>query len=313
MALTKQDIHAAADQLAAQGESPTLAKVRAALGGGSFTTISEAMGEWKASRQQQSVVTPIREAAPEAITDRLHGFAADLWSSAMEKANGRLQDEREALDEARKKMEAALAETHELAAQVSADLDVAQERIEEQTEAIEQASTAAAAHAAHVKSLEAQLTTQTDVAHTATAALEESRKRVDMLGDLLEKERSARSQADQLASQAAQTSAQYHAEAVAAQRRADEAEAREKVAEVRASKADAATQDARKEAQQAQIKEGKASAQVAAAGAAAEVARVETATARAEASKVISEAGELRGKLAVLESEMKKIAAKPKN
>jgi hypothetical protein len=43
MAITIQDIHAAADKIADAGEAPTLAAVRKALGGGSFTTISEAM------------------------------------------------------------------------------------------------------------------------------------------------------------------------------------------------------------------------------------------------------------------------------
>ena len=43
MAITTQQIHAIADQLHEQGIKPTLAEVRKALGGGSFTTISEAM------------------------------------------------------------------------------------------------------------------------------------------------------------------------------------------------------------------------------------------------------------------------------
>lgn len=313
MAITKQDIHAAAEQLAAQGETPTLAKVRAALGGGSFTTISEAMNEWKAARQQQSVVTPIREAAPEAITERLHGFAADIWGTALEKANARLQEEREALDEARKKMEATLAETQELAAQVSADLDAAQDRIEEQAKTIEQAGTAAAAQAAQVLNLENRLAAQTDAAHTAAAALEEARQRVDQLTDLLNQERTARSDAEQRANQAAQAAAKAEAEAIAAQRRADDAEKREQAAAARATQADEAAQKAHKEAQQARIEEGRASAQVTAANAAAEAARAETVTARAEAGKAISEAGELRGKLSVLQEELKAMALKPKN
>ena len=41
MALTKDQILQAADQLAAAGTAPTLAAVRAAVGGGSYTTINE--------------------------------------------------------------------------------------------------------------------------------------------------------------------------------------------------------------------------------------------------------------------------------
>ena len=47
MALTKQDIWRCADELDAEGIRPTLAAVRKKLGSGSFTTISDAMAEWK--------------------------------------------------------------------------------------------------------------------------------------------------------------------------------------------------------------------------------------------------------------------------
>ena len=53
MALTTQDIHAAADRLQEQGIKPTLAEVRKALGGGSFTTISDAMQSWKREQQEE--------------------------------------------------------------------------------------------------------------------------------------------------------------------------------------------------------------------------------------------------------------------
>ena len=43
MPLTAEQIHTAADALVEAGERPTLAAVRRAVGGGSFTTISEAM------------------------------------------------------------------------------------------------------------------------------------------------------------------------------------------------------------------------------------------------------------------------------
>lgn len=44
--ITTERVHAAADTLAAQGESPTLMAVRQQLGGGSFSTISNAMKIW---------------------------------------------------------------------------------------------------------------------------------------------------------------------------------------------------------------------------------------------------------------------------
>ncbi|MCG3810126.1 DNA-binding protein [Psychrobacter sp. Ps4] len=47
MALTTEGIHAAADKLQANGTTPTQTKVREALGGGSFSTIGEALKTWK--------------------------------------------------------------------------------------------------------------------------------------------------------------------------------------------------------------------------------------------------------------------------
>ena len=52
---TKDEIWAAAQALADAGERPTLAAVRKVVGGGSFTTISEAMAEWRA--QQEGVAS----------------------------------------------------------------------------------------------------------------------------------------------------------------------------------------------------------------------------------------------------------------
>ena len=68
MAITKQDILAAADALDAEGAKPTLAAVRKKLGGGSFSTISEAMKEWKANHA--SAAAPLREPAPAAVVER---------------------------------------------------------------------------------------------------------------------------------------------------------------------------------------------------------------------------------------------------
>ena len=69
MAISKDQIFAAADELDAAGQSPTLAAVRKALGGGSFTTISEGMTDWKARKAAKE--TPLREPAPPAVAERL--------------------------------------------------------------------------------------------------------------------------------------------------------------------------------------------------------------------------------------------------
>ena len=128
MAIAESDVHAAADLILASGQQqPTLAAVRAALGGGSFTTISEAMKSWKAARQ--AAATPQREAPPAAVTDRLEALAGDIWGIALGMANDRLEKERETLDAARQEIEAQRREAAELADQVSADLEAARIQI----------------------------------------------------------------------------------------------------------------------------------------------------------------------------------------
>lgn len=121
MAITKDQIFETADELAAAGQNPTLANVRKAVGGGSFTTISEAMSEWRGARQ--AATAPLREPAPPAIGDRLADLGADVWAIALELASGRLKADREALEGARMEMEAQKAEAVELADQMAAEIE----------------------------------------------------------------------------------------------------------------------------------------------------------------------------------------------
>lgn len=171
MALTTADIHAAADRLQAEGQTPTLAAVRSALGGGSFTTISEAMKPWKAA--QQAAAAPVREAAPEAVGEKAAQLAADVWAIAQAMATERLERERKALDATRQELEQQQREAAELADQLAAELDVARAQIEQQTQALRQAEAQAAQLA------------------VAQGALAEVQKRADNLGTLLEQEREA--------------------------------------------------------------------------------------------------------------------------
>lgn len=130
MAITREQIWSAADELDAAGQNPTLAAVRKAVGGGSFTTIQDAMTEWKARRAARE--TPIQqEPAPQAIADRLQEVGRDIWSVALEAANIRLSAERQALEVARQETEAARLEAAELADQLTAELDEVKARAEQ--------------------------------------------------------------------------------------------------------------------------------------------------------------------------------------
>ena len=172
MALTKDQILQAADQLAAAGTTPTLAAVRAAVGGGSYTTINEALKEWKA--KQQAAAMPLREPAPEGISKRLDEVGAEVWAIALELANARLTSEREALEVTRTQMEIAQREATELADQLSAELETLQAQHRQTSEALQAASTT-------IDTLQQENATLSRQLATTEARAEETTKRADDL------------------------------------------------------------------------------------------------------------------------------------
>ena len=111
MAITTQQIHAIADQLHEQGIKPTLAEVRKALGGGSFTTISEAMKSWHQDNQQEEQLRQVE--LPSSIAERLQTLGADMWQTAIDIANDRLVKDREALESIKAKAQAETDEAQE--------------------------------------------------------------------------------------------------------------------------------------------------------------------------------------------------------
>lgn len=123
MTITTARIFEIADNLDAIGQNPTLASVRKALGGGSYTTISQAMAEWRAKKSAKETTT--REVPPPAVTEMLEQLGAELWTHAIQMANARLAAEREALEKDRQDLEAQRREAAELADQVSAELEAA--------------------------------------------------------------------------------------------------------------------------------------------------------------------------------------------
>ena len=124
---SQEAIWAAADALVEAGERPTLAAVRKAVGGGSFTTISEAMGAW---RGRQAIAEPVREPAPVAVSQQAAVLAAELWAQALAIAHERLQTDREALEAAREEMARERAEAVELADFLAAEMDQVRAELE---------------------------------------------------------------------------------------------------------------------------------------------------------------------------------------
>jgi Plasmid replication region DNA-binding N-term len=121
MTITKQKILQVADAIDAAGINPTIVAVRDALGSGSHSTISPVMKEWRAKKAAKNA--PIQVTAPQTITDLLCGIGSEVWSAALELANGRLSAEREALEVVRRQLEAERAEAAELADHLSIELE----------------------------------------------------------------------------------------------------------------------------------------------------------------------------------------------
>ena len=182
MAITKEQIFAVAEELDAAGQNPTLAVVRKAIGGGSFTTISEAMSEWRNRKAAREA--PIREPAPQLVVDRLAEFGAEIWAAALELANARLASEREGLETARSQLESEKREAAELADQVSAELESLQARVA----GLETSEKAARAEAAVLSD---KLSKASERAATAEARAEEISKRADDLKAALDAARDA--------------------------------------------------------------------------------------------------------------------------
>jgi chromosome segregation ATPase len=111
MAITTEIIHQAANRIAERGEKPTQAKVRADLGGGSFTTISEAMKLWNDKRADEHELAEVQ--VPEVITERFDHLQGAIWNAAISEAERRLSTEREALKVAREQFASELAEANE--------------------------------------------------------------------------------------------------------------------------------------------------------------------------------------------------------
>jgi len=198
VAITKEQIFAIADELDAAGQNPTLANVRKQLGGGSYTTISEGMNEWRARKASQ--VAHIREPVPATITDKLAELGVDIWAVALEMANNRLAAEREALEAVRQDTEAARQETAELADQLTQELDTAKVQIT----ALE---TAAASTRNDTDKLRDQLAAASKQAATAEARTSELRSELEYARQELVKVQDARNAAQQEVMKAREESA----------------------------------------------------------------------------------------------------------
>ena len=131
MALTNDQVHTAADALVKRGERPKLTAVRRELGGGSFSTISEAMQTWRAQQEKETALAQVE--VPESIKERLDILTAATWEAANAEADQRIQTERAALEQAREEAAAQITDVREAMTALEADIVNRDEQIAELT------------------------------------------------------------------------------------------------------------------------------------------------------------------------------------
>jgi chromosome segregation ATPase len=128
MPLTHEQIWATAAELEASGIEPTLVAVRKALGGGSYSTLSDAMAERR--KQLSTKGLDAKEPLPPALTQMVERLGQQIWASATAYAHERLKSDREQFDRMRSDLEGQRTEAAGVASAATADLEAAQLRIE---------------------------------------------------------------------------------------------------------------------------------------------------------------------------------------
>lgn len=131
MALTRDDIWAVADRLDAEGKAPTLAAVRKALGSGSFTTISEAMREWRQRRKEKTDKAQEAGPVPPDLDEAVHRFAQEVWAKATEIAKAEVLRLTRDYTEARKEWDRERQELEAVAEDLSTALEECQAKADE--------------------------------------------------------------------------------------------------------------------------------------------------------------------------------------
>ena len=91
-----KNIHKTANDLVKSGKRPTLAAIREELGGGSFTTISEAMKSWR--EEQEELEQTLATKLPPDLEDKLQVLGVSFWEAANTLATERLSKEYKTLE-----------------------------------------------------------------------------------------------------------------------------------------------------------------------------------------------------------------------
>ncbi|MBK1724141.1 DNA-binding protein [Thiocystis violacea] len=124
---TQEEIHAVATEIETSGEKVTLAAVRAKLaerfggGGGSYTTISEALKRWRSERKQQERAPELP--IPETVREAMELAGRKIHQAALEVAHGEIEAMKSALELKERELNQERAEALALADQLGEDLE----------------------------------------------------------------------------------------------------------------------------------------------------------------------------------------------
>ena len=128
MAITEEQIFAAAAAIKSTSKSVTSTAVRRYLGTGSYSTITPALRRWEETQAPPTVAASPVE-APQAVIDCLMVVAPQIWSIAAQVANSHLAAERTTMDIERNELQTALADSASTGELIAADLEAAQAQI----------------------------------------------------------------------------------------------------------------------------------------------------------------------------------------
>ena len=122
--VTREEIFAAASEIAEQEEgNVTLEAVRQKVGG-SFTTLGPALREWRTRQAEaEAVAPPPGEDLPEPLRQQLEELGRAFWSAVQKQAAARLEADRKQLQRERAEMEAARTEVAKTADDLAKELD----------------------------------------------------------------------------------------------------------------------------------------------------------------------------------------------
>lgn len=126
MALTVQQIHAAAAAIDASGQKPTLAGIRAKLGSGSYSTISAALATWEREPVESLEVDDM----PDEVNDAVEIHGKTLWALAVKLARDEFEKERQAFQAELGDAHAKCKEVGDLADTLDFELQNARDQIE---------------------------------------------------------------------------------------------------------------------------------------------------------------------------------------